>query len=59
MIIPACRWFEKRWQVLDDEQAADPSYAAAFRRDRTLLWALAILLPLFLTGLFKGIAALI
>ena len=52
-IIPACRWFEKRWTVLSDEAAADEAYAGAFRRDTIGLWALAILLPLILTGLFK------
>ncbi|HEX5644043.1 MAG TPA: hypothetical protein VFX62_00855 [Erythrobacter sp.] len=58
-IIPACRWFEKRWSGLSNEQAADESYADAFKRDRLMLWALAIGLPFVLTGLFKGIAALI
>lgn len=57
-IIPACRWFEKRWRDLSDEEAADPSLAGAYRRDQVLLWALAICLPLVLTGLFMGIAAL-
>ena len=52
-IIPACRWFEKRWADLSDEQAADDAYAGAFRRDITGLWVLAICLPLALTGLFK------
>lgn len=51
-IIPACRWFEKRWTDMSDEQAADEAYAAAFRRDITGLWALAIILPLALTGIF-------
>ncbi len=58
-IIPACRWFEKRWSGLSNEQAADEGYADAFKRDRLMLWALAIGLPFVLTGLFKGIAALI
>lgn len=52
-IIPACRWFEKRWTDLDDDQAADIAYAAAFRRDIIGLWSLAILLPIALTGLFR------
>lgn len=52
-IIPACRWFEKRWADLSDEQAADMAYASAFRRDTVLLWGIAITLPLVLTGLFK------
>ena len=52
-IIPACRWFERRWMNLSDSQASDPAYRSAFRRDIALLWALAITLPLVLTGLFK------
>ena len=52
-IIPACRWFEKRWTQLSDEQAVDEAYAAAFKRDVAGLWALAIILPLALTGLCK------
>ncbi|MGQ7830030.1 hypothetical protein [Altererythrobacter sp. Z27] len=56
-IIPACRWFEKRWVNLSDEQAVDPAYAEAFKRDRLMLWGLAIGLPFVLTALFKVIAA--
>lgn len=58
LIIPACRWFEKRWQDLSDEQAADPAYLPAYRRDQLLLWLLAIGLPLILTGLFIGLISL-
>lgn len=57
-IIPACRNFESRWNRLSDDQAHDPTLAAAFRRDRMWLWLLAIGLPFALTGLFKGLAAL-
>lgn len=53
-IIPVCRWFEKRWSVLDDAQAADPAYAPLFRRDLMALWALAIGLPFALTLMFKA-----
>lgn len=56
-IIPACRWFEKRWKDLSDEQAADPAYAPAFRRDIIMLWALALGLPIILTGIFKALFA--
>ncbi|WP_338446605.1 hypothetical protein V5F89_02050 [Pelagerythrobacter marensis] len=56
-IIPACRWFEKRWRDLSDEAAADPALRGAFHRDQIMLWLLAIGLPFLLTGLFKGIAA--
>ena len=57
-IIPACRWFERRWTVLSDEEASDPSFAGAFRRDTIGLWALAIGLPFLLTGVVKGVFAL-
>jgi hypothetical protein len=55
-IIPACRRFESRWNRLTDEQANDPSLVPYYRRDRLLLWGLAIGLPFLLTGLFKGLA---
>ena len=58
-IIPACRWFEKRWTDLSDEQAHDAAYAPAFRRDVMGLWMLAIGLPFVLTGLIKAAFALI
>jgi hypothetical protein len=54
-MIPLCRWFEKRWADLTDEQAADSDYAGAFRRDAIGLWMLAICLPLALTMIFKAI----
>jgi hypothetical protein len=57
-IIPACRRFEKRWNRLDDVQAHDPVFARNFRRDRLVLWLLAIGLPFALTGMFKGMAIL-
>ena len=52
-IIPACRWFERRWSGLTDEQAADIERKPAFRRDQIMLWALAIGLPVALTAFFK------
>lgn len=55
-IIPACRRFESRWNRLTDEQAQDTTLASFYRRDRLLLWGLAIGLPFLLTGLFKGLA---
>jgi hypothetical protein len=54
-IIPVCRWFEKRWAVLDDAQAVDPSYAPLFRRDVIALWAMVIGLPFALTLIFKAL----
>ena len=53
-IIPALRWFERRWIMLDDAAAADEAYAAAFRRDITGLWLLAVGLPFGLTVIFKA-----
>jgi hypothetical protein len=57
-IIPVCRWFEKRWAGLDDAQSQDPAFAAAFKRDVTLLWSVAIGLPVALTLIFKAILSL-
>lgn len=56
-IIPGCRWFEKRWERLDDSAAADPAFASAFRRDATVIWLAAIGLPIALTFAFKAILA--
>ena len=58
-IIPACRWFERRWTVMSDEEATDPAFAGALRRDILMLWGMAIGLPLVLTGLCKALFALI
>jgi hypothetical protein len=55
-IIPACRRFEKRWNRLNDEQAADPAFASYYRRDQMWLWLLAIGLPFVITGTFKLLA---
>lgn len=54
-IIPACRWFEKRWTSRSAEERADESLIGAFRRDLVGLWAMAIFLPLALTAMFKAI----
>lgn len=54
-IIPACRWFEKRWAGLGDEEAATVQPPEGFRRDQLMLWSLAILLPVALTAIFKAI----
>ena len=52
-IIPACRWFERRWSHLSDDDAADIALKPAFRRDQIMLWVLAIGLPAVLTAFFK------
>ncbi len=57
-IIPACRRFERRWNRLSDEQARDPALASYYRRDRTMLWLLAIGLPFAITGAFRLLALL-
>lgn len=57
-IIPACRRFERRWNRLSDEQAANPALARYYRNDRILLWSLAIGLPFLITGLFRLLGAL-
>lgn len=56
LIIPACRAFEKRWNMLSDEEAADISLKGRFLRDVSILWALAIGLPFLLTAVFKSLA---
>lgn len=55
-IIPAYRAFERRWDDLSDDQAADPAYERAFKRDRLVLWIASIGIPLAICGLFKLIA---
>ena len=57
-IIPACRWFEKRWKNLSDTEAADEGLRPAFRRDQVLLWIITVGLPFLLTGLFKALFAM-
>ena len=52
-IIPACRWFERRWSDLSYDEAADLALKPAFRRDQIMLWVLAIGLPVVLTLIFK------
>ena len=53
-IIPACRWFEKRWD-LPAEARNDEGLRGDFRRDQFLLWALALGLPLAITALLRAI----
>jgi len=56
-IIPACRFFERRWTSLSETETSDISLKPAYRRDQFGLWALAIGLPFVLTALFKAVAA--
>ncbi len=57
-IIPSCRRFERRWNRLDDAQAADSALAPRFHRDQLLVWALAIGLPFAITGAFRLLGAI-
>ncbi len=57
-IIPSCRRFERRWNRLTDAQAADPALAPWFRRDRLVVWALAIGLPFAITAAFRLLGAI-
>lgn len=54
-IIPACRWFEKRWREISEEEAHDRALAGAYRRDQLLLWLLALGLPFALTAVFTAL----
>ena len=58
-IIPGCRMFEKRWEGLSDSEAANPEFADRFKRDRLLVWLFALGLPFAVTGVFKGVEALL
>jgi len=52
-IIPACRGCDRRWRELGDGAAHDPALARPYRRECRVLWALAIGVPLAMTGLLK------
>ncbi len=56
-IIPACRFFERRWTGLSETETADVSLKPAYRRDQFGLWALAIGLPFIVTAIFRAVAA--
>ena len=56
--IPGCRMFERRWDSLSDLDAANPELRDRFRRDQIILWLSAILLPIGLTLLYLGLAAI-
>ena len=58
-VLPGFRALEKRWERLDPAQAADPALEPEFRRDRWLIWILALGLPFGLTVLLKALDALI
>lgn len=58
-VIPACRWFEMRWEDFTAHGVSDPALAPLFRREVTLLWVAAIGLPVALTFGFKAVTALL
>ena len=58
-IIPAARAFEMRWTELPESRAHDPALAGEFKRDRALVWTAAILAPLAITALIKGVSTLL
>ncbi|HZU63150.1 MAG TPA: hypothetical protein VFF98_05665 [Novosphingobium sp.] len=58
-ILPACHWFEQRWSGLGAENACDPALAGRFRRDRAMLWALALGMPFAITGLIGALGLLL
>lgn len=58
-VIPLFRKFERRWEHLDSNAASDPALRPAFRRDQLTVCAISVGLPFLVTGLFKGIAALL
>ena len=58
-VIPAASCIDKRWSELPEGEQHDPRHAREFARDRALLWATAILLPLVITGLLKGASQLL
>jgi len=57
-VIPACRMMERRWTRLSDAQAVSPDYAPAYRRDRAMVWIVAIGAPFVLTGMLQGMSLL-
>ncbi len=59
IIIPFCRFFEKRWSGLSDAEAGDMKFQSAFRRDVIGLWLLAFGIPLALTAAIKGLLSLV
>ena len=54
-IIPMFRHFERQWEALSNEAAADPALRSAFRRDQMAVWAAAIGLPFLLAAVFRAL----
>lgn len=58
-IVPACRWFEMRWDRLSDAEGGSPDLAPRYRREMALLWVIAIGLPIALTMTFKTVVSIL
>jgi hypothetical protein len=56
-VIPMFRHFERRWEVLSDDEASDPALRGAFRRDQLATWAVAIGLPFLLAAMFRALVS--
>lgn len=56
-VIPASRIMERRWERLNDLQAADLALRRAFRRDRLVVWLVSIGLPFAVVGLYEAARA--
>lgn len=57
-VIPLFRFFEKRWEALDDHAAADPALRSVFRRDQLATMAVAVGLPFLLAAVFRALVSL-
>jgi hypothetical protein len=58
-VLPGFRALERRWDRMSDEQAVDPAYEPPYRRDKRLIWGLAVGLPFVMTGVLKALDAVI
>ncbi|MGX7894033.1 hypothetical protein [Tsuneonella sp. HG222] len=58
-IIPGCRLFERRWEALPASGLGESELHRLFNRDRAIVWIAAIGLPVVVTGLIKGLLALV
>ena len=57
-VLPGFHALEKRWEELSDDQAANPALEPAYRRDKRLIWCLALGLPFLLTLVLKALDAI-
>ena len=57
-VLPGFQALEKRWEELSDDQAVNPALEPAYRRDKRLVWCLAIGLPFLLALVMKVLDAI-